>query len=99
MKEWDVVLTHPALVSKPEVWRFKREGLPFSAKMEDDAVLLAIREGRLPLHFQEGEPMKVRVEWRERLEGKVWEPIRQSYKITKVLAPKPLPGPTPLFGQ
>jgi len=97
-KIWDVVLTHPALVSKPETWRFKRDGLPFSARMEDDAVLLAIKDGRLPLHFQEGESMKVRVEWRERLVGKVWEPIQRTYRIAKVLEPKPLPTSAPLLG-
>ncbi|WBX82492.1 hypothetical protein [Sphingosinicella microcystinivorans] len=97
VKDWDVVLTHPVLVSKPEIWRFKREGLPFSAKMEDNAILLAIKDGRLPLHFQEGEAMKVRVEWRERLVGKVWEPVARSYKITKVLAPKPLAAAAPLL--
>jgi hypothetical protein len=95
VKEWDVVLTHPALVSKPETWKFLRESLPLSAKMEDNAVLLAIREGRLPLQFREGEPMRVRIEWREVLKGKVWEPVPRTRKITKVLSPEPLATPAP----
>lgn len=95
--EWDVVLTHPALVSKPEAWRFQREGLPFRAKMTDQAFLIAMREDRLPIHFKEGVSMRVRVEWQERLVGQIWEAIPRTYKVTKVIAPQPLPSPAPLF--
>jgi hypothetical protein len=94
---WDVVVTHPALFSKPKAWKFRRDGLPFSAMMTDEQFLNAMREGTLPLHIQEGVQMRVKVEWTERLNGQEWEPITRSRKITKVISPKPDPLPAPLL--
>lgn len=96
---WDVVVTHPALFSKPKPWKFLRDGLPFSAMMSDEHFLRAMALGTLPLHIQEGVKMRVQVEWTERQDGQIWEPIKRSYRITKVIDPRPLPGPAPLLGQ
>jgi hypothetical protein len=94
---WDVVVTYPALFSKPKPWWFIRDGLPFSATMTDEQFLRAIAEGTLPLHIQEGVEMRVKVEWTERLEGQTWEPINRTRKITKVISPLPSTTPTPLL--
>lgn len=89
---WDVVIVKPAAVSKPRAWRFSRDGLEFSALMNDQSFLEAIRDGRVPINLQEGVIMKVRVTYRERLEGQVWQYVPQSRKIVAVLSPQPLPG-------
>lgn len=86
---WDVVVTHPVAISKPRVWRFMRDGLPFQAKMVDRDFLKAIKNGTLPLVIQEGLIMKVRVSYRERLDGQIWLPIKGTYQIDQVLSPTP----------
>lgn len=95
---WDVVVTHPALLSKPKPWRFLRDGLPFSATMSDEQFLAAVGNGTLPLHIQEGVQMQIVVEWTEQLDGQTWIPNARTYRVTKVLQPRPLPGPAPLLG-
>jgi hypothetical protein len=40
--------------------------------------------------------MRVRVSYRERLVGQIWEFVPQSRKIVTVLSPRVLPGPTSL---
>jgi hypothetical protein len=92
---WDVVVTYPALFSKPKPWWFLRDGLAFSAVMTDEQFLRAIALGTLPLHIQEGVEMRVKVEWTERLEGQTWEPINRTRKITKVISPQPSAAPAP----
>jgi hypothetical protein len=86
---WEVVVTHPALLSKPQAWRFVRDGLPFSAVMADQRFLAAIKDGTLPIHVQEGVTMVVELEWQERLEGQAWETVPRSRKITRVVSPTP----------
>lgn len=94
--EWEVIVTHPALVAKPAAWKFVRDGLPFTARMEDGLFLQAIHDGTLPLVIQEGVVMRIRLEWKERLVGQVWEPVPRTRKVTKVLHPRPLAAPAPI---
>lgn len=99
---WDVVVTYPAMKSTPLSWGFERDGLPFNAKMADESFLRAIRDGTLPIVIQEGVHMRVEVDWIERLQGQVWEPVPRTRKIVRVLSPRPNsapPGALPLFGQ
>lgn len=84
---WDVVLLKPALISTPQSWQFMRDGLKFSAKMYDARFLEAIREGTVPLSLQEGVMMKVEIEYTERLNGQIWEPVQNSRRIVRVLSP------------
>lgn len=86
---WDVVLRRPDLVSTPQLWQFMRDGLKFSAKMHDAIFLAAMRDGRIPLTLQEGVMMKVEIEYKERLTGQVWEPVKGSWRVVKVLSPVP----------
>lgn len=93
---WDVIVTHPAAISKPRVWGFKRDGLPFRAKLADPLFLAAIGDRTLPLAVHEGTLMRVRVQWMEELTGDEWVANNKTYVITRVLWPTPLTTPAPL---
>ncbi|MBB3956866.1 hypothetical protein [Novosphingobium sediminicola] len=84
---WSVVVTHPVAIAKPLMWGFMRDGLPFRAKMADEAFIAGIRNGTLPIAIQEGVVMQVHVSYRERLEGQIWVPVQGTYKIDKVISP------------
>src|SRR3546814_17968937 len=62
---WDVVLIKPVLIPEPRRWRFAREGLEFSALMQDASVLQAIHDKTLPMQLAEGVMMKVEMNYRE----------------------------------
>jgi len=96
---WDVIVTHPAIISKPRVWRFRRDGLPFKAKLADPYFLNAIKNHTLPMQIAEGTLMRVRVEWLEVLHGDEWMADTGTFVISKVLWPAPLqiPVPAPLL--
>lgn len=87
---WDVVLRRPALISKPQAWEFSRDGFRFSAQMSDAIFLAALKDGRIPLTLQEGVIMRVEVEWKETLNGQVWDMVPRSRRIVRVLSPAPI---------
>lgn len=93
---WDVIVTHPVIISKPRVWRFRRDGLPFKAKLLDPYFLSAIRDRTLPMQVAEGTLMRVRVEWFEDLHAGEWVADPSSFVISKVVWPAPLRTPLPL---
>lgn len=84
---WDVVLIKPVLTPTARRWRFAREGLEFSALMEDQNVLDAIHNQTLPLKLAEGIAMKVEIHYREEYDGKNWLPVSGSHKVKRVLSP------------
>jgi hypothetical protein len=88
---WDVVLIKAAFSHKQYRWNFSRDGLNFSAVMQDAIFLDAIKDGRVPINIQEGVVMKVEVEYTERLNGQVWESVPSSRRIKKVISPIPTP--------
>ena len=90
---WDVIVTHPAIISKPRIWRFRRDGLPFKAKLADPYFLAAIKNRTLPMQVAEGALMRVQVEFFEVLNGQEWEADPRTFVISKVLWPAPLPTP------
>lgn len=92
---WDVVVTHPAIISKPRTWRFLRDGMPFKAKLADPYFLTAIKERTLPMQVAEGTLMRVRVEWFEVLRGDEWIADSRTFVISRVLWPAPLQTPVP----
>lgn len=94
---WEVVLVRPVLVGKARRWTFAREGIEFSALMTDKAVLQALHDRTLSIPFAEGVMMQIEVGYRERQEGLVWLPVRNSLEVTRVLSPRPPLSPTPLF--
>lgn len=93
---WDVIVTHPVIIGRPRVWRFKRDGAPFKAKLADPFFLAAIRERTLPMQVAEGTLMRVRVEWFEDLISGEWVADPRSFVVSKVLWPAPLRAPLPL---
>lgn len=93
--EWVVVLIKAAAVAEPRAWRFSRDGVEFSAVMDDREYLDAIREGRVPITLKEGVSMRVFVRYRERFDGQSWTYIPQSRRIVRVASPAPLPGRSP----
>jgi hypothetical protein len=96
---WDVIVTHPVVISKPRVWRFKRDGAPFRAKLADPYFLNGIKNRTLPMQVAEGTLMRVRVDWFENnIEGQ-WVTDESSFVISKVVWPAPLETPValPLF--
>lgn len=92
---WNVTLLRAPFTSKPQRWQFARDGLKFSAKMDDPVFLTAIRERRVPITLQEGVEMRVEIEFKEELDGQVWDAIPASRKIVRVLSPAPLAEPSP----
>jgi hypothetical protein len=94
---WDVILIRPTAVAKPRRWTFARDGLPFSATMNDPAVLTAIANRTLPIQVAEGVHMKIELEYKEEFDGKVWIPLSETFKVRRVISPA-LPGSSiPLF--
>lgn len=93
---WNVILVKPAAVGQPRAWRFSRDGIEFSAVMEDTEFLDAIREGRVPISLQEGVVMRILVRYRERLVGQVWEYVPSTRRVAKVVSPLSRPRPIPL---
>ncbi len=94
---WDVVLIKPVLISAPRRWKFAKEGLEFSALMQDDAVLQAIHDNTLPVQVAEGVMMKVEVTYKEVFDGKTWVPVSGSHRIKRLLSPLPPRSSGPLF--
>ncbi|BAK65336.1 hypothetical protein SLG_06610 [Sphingobium sp. SYK-6] len=89
--EWDVVLLRAPFSHKRLPWQFSRDGLTFSALMDDAQFLLAVKEGRVPINLQEGVVMRIRLAYSERLEGQVWKTEPKSRRVVKVISPTPLP--------
>jgi hypothetical protein len=94
---WDVVLIKPVLVGKARRWTFARDGIEFSATMDDKAVLQAIREKTISLPFAEGVMMKVEIVYKEQLDGEVWRAIAKTRSIRRVLSPRITLPPGALF--
>ncbi len=90
---WDVVLIKASFVNRPARWTFLRDGLPFSAKMDDKVFLAAISDGRVPIALQEGVLMRLEVEFKERQEGQVWRAIDSTRRVLRVVQPQPLRAP------
>lgn len=93
---WDVVLLRAPFVPVPRSWGFMREGLPFSARMEDPAFLAAVGAGTIPITLQEGVEMQIEVEFKERREGQVWAYVEGTRRVLKVRSPLPVAKPLPL---
>lgn len=94
---WDVTLIKPVLVPVARRWRFAREGLEFSAEMQDPNILQAIHDKTLPMQIAEGITMKIEITYREIYTGTVWVPVAGSYKVKRVLHPLPPLSTGPLF--
>lgn len=94
---WDVTLIKPVLMPLPRRWRFAKDGLEFSAEMQDANILQAIHNKTLPIQIAEGVTMKVEVTYREIYTGTVWVPVSGSYKVKRVLHPLPPLSAGPLF--
>lgn len=92
---WDVILIKPVSVSKPRRWGFIKDGLEFSALMEDENILQAIKDKNLPIAVAEGVKMKIALEYKEEYNGEIWLPVKQSHKVKRVLEPL---LPTATFG-
>nr|WP_317893802.1 hypothetical protein [uncultured Sphingomonas sp.] len=86
---WDVVLLQAPFYSSPRHWAFARDGVRFSAQMQDAIFLQAITEGTLPISLHEGVAMTVEVEYRLRQSGPVLDYVPDSRKIVRVLSPRP----------
>lgn len=91
---WNVVLLRASFTHEPRAWTFSRDGLPFSAKMEDPDFLAAIAAKTVPITLQEGVMMQIEVEYRERLDGQVWKYVERTRKVIRVLSPRPLASPS-----
>lgn len=93
---WDVVLLKAPFSHKKLSWQFSRDGLAFSAVMQDAKFLAAVKEGRVPINLQEGVIMRIEVEYLEKLDGQVWKADPRSRRVVRVLEPQPLaPKPSP----
>jgi hypothetical protein len=92
---WDVVLLKAPFSHKKLRWQFSRDGLPFSALMQDAKFLAAVKDGRVPITLQEGVIMRIEVEYTERLEGQAWKANPKSRRVVRVLEPQPLPAKAP----
>jgi hypothetical protein len=94
---WDVVLIKPVLKPEPRRWGFARDGLEFSALMNDQAFLEAIHDKTLPVRMAEGIKMRLEIKYREEWDGTSWLAVPYSHKVSRVLDPLPPSSPTPLF--
>lgn len=94
---WDVILLRATLVPEPTRWRFVRDGLEFSARMEDRLFLAALHNRTLPIQMAEGIEMTVEVAYREVFDGNVWLPVPGSHRVVRVLNPLPPAATVPLF--
>jgi len=90
---WDVVLVKASFVNRPARWMFSRDGLNFSAKMDDKAFLAAIRDGRVPITLQEGVLMRIEVEFKEQQDGQIWKALDTTRRVVRVVTPQPLAQP------
>lgn len=94
---WDVVLIRPVLIASPRRWQFARDGLEFSALMEDRTFLDAIHSKTLAVPLSEGIRMRIEVKFKERYDGGQWVAIKGSHRVSQVLDPLPPPPSSPLF--
>ncbi len=94
---WDVVLIKAVLVPEPRRWRFARDGLEFSALMNDRNFLGAIHDKTLPVKLAEGIRMRLEVKYREQYDSGGWIPVIGSHRVTQVLDPLPPQTVVPLF--
>jgi len=94
---WDVILIKPVLTPEPRRWVFARDGIEFSALMNDRLFLDAIHDKTLPVRMAEGIRMKLEVKYREEFDGEAWVPVAYSHKVSRVLDPLPPISSTPLF--
>lgn len=94
---WDVILIRPVLVAEQRRWVFAYESIEFSAKMEDEDFLTAIRDKTLAISLAQGIRMRIEVKYREQREGDLWVPIKGTHRVTRVLDPLPPARPSPLF--
>lgn len=94
---WDVILLRPVLVDAKRRWAFVRDGLEFSARMDDKEFLQAISAKTLPIPLAEGIRMRIEVKYREVYDGSVWLPVKGSHRVTRVLEPLPPASAFPLF--
>jgi hypothetical protein len=90
---WDVVLVKASFVNRPARWMFSRDGLNFTAKMDDKAFLAAIRDGRVPITLQEGVMMRIEVEFKEEQDGQIWRALDTTRRVVRVVSPQPLAQP------
>lgn len=86
---WSVVLMQAPFYKSSRRWGFSRDGVSFSAQMNDAIFLQAIEDGTIPISLRAGVRMEVEVEWQERRRGKVWEYRPGTRRITRVLWPRP----------
>jgi len=91
----EVTLIKPTLIAEPRGWTFAREGLEFSALMDDPLFLDAIHNKTLPIQIAEGISMEIEIQYREKFDGKAWRPILGSRKVKRVLSRQP---PPPMSG-
>lgn len=94
---WEVVLIKPVLVGKPRRWTFARDGVEFSATMNDQTVLAAIKDRSASIPFAEGVMMRVEVAYTEQFDGQVWRAIPRTRVVRKVLSPRIILPPGSLF--
>lgn len=94
---WDVVLIKPVLIHEPRRWQFSRDGIEFSARMEDDLFLEALGNKSLGISMAEGVRMRIEVKYREEFDGTTWRPVKGSHRVSRVLDPLPPPPLAPLF--
>jgi hypothetical protein len=94
---WDVILIKPVLVAEQRRWIFARDSIEFSAKMEDEVFLSAIRDKTLKIGLAQGIRMRVEIKYREQRDGDLWVPVKGSHRVTRVLDPLPPAKSNPLF--
>lgn len=94
---WEVVLIKPVLVGKPRRWTFARDGVEFSATMNDQTVLNAIKDRSASIPFAEGVMMRIEVAYKEQYDGQVWRAIPKTRIVRKVLSPRIILPPGALF--
>jgi len=94
---WDVVLIRATMVPEPRRWTFARDGLEFSARMEDRQFLAALRAGTLPITVAEGVRMTIEVAYREEFNGSAWLAVPGSHRVVRVVDPLPPAPAVPLF--
>lgn len=96
---WDVVLIRPVLVGTPRRWTFARDGVEFSATMNDQTVLEAIKTRSASIPFAEGVMMKVEMVYKEEFDGSVWRAIPKTRSVRRVLSPRITLPPGALFAK
>lgn len=96
---WDVVLIRPVLVGKPRRWTFARDGVEFSATMNDQTVLEAIRDKSASIPFAEGVMMRIELVYKEEFDGSVWRAIPKTRSVRRVLSPRITLPPGALFAK